>query len=601
MQSHFLKPYLKLYAPSLLGAHIASIGLALVTATFGILIGPLVQVIANGKKAQSYNLQELVGSFYGKLLNSLYSLESVSYQTIMDNLPLLVCSIAALRLIFQVSQWYMFEEIGERISKDIRSRIISSYLKLSAFTQNQKIFGEQIDAQLTSACTNDIKVMREYFVHYYGGLPREILQIIFLTANLLILDASLFMIFLFGITPVLLILRKYGKKLSSRYSKALDVFAELTEWLQQRLSGVVTIKHYHTEDYETKKMDELSQNLYQRFINTNSVRAKIAPLIETFSTIAIAIVLYIALNNVSAQKYEGAIILNFFASLGFLSQSGGKLARYFNSNKEGEAALERLQNLNSFLEDNSSPTTVDVANSAASKNLDNSQVLIECSEISYKYLDAKAPAIHNFNFTFKPGKFYCIYGQTGSGKSTLFNLLMRQLKPDNGHIIYTEAANDFCYVPQKIIVAPQSLADNISYPFLNGNTSNILAALEKVGLEHLSSDLEFGLDTILGSQGRSLSGGQAQRLFLARLFYLQKNLNFIDEGTSAIDPELELKIFLHLKDFVRSGKSIIMIAHRPLAAEFADTLLLLENGQLAFSGTPEEMKKKSAFNLLTNT
>ena len=112
--------------------------------------------------------------------------------------------------------------------------------------------------------------------------------------------------------------------------------------MQQRLLGVETIKHYRTEAIEVRKMHELTDNLYQRFLKAARVKARTSPLIEALSVASMVVVLVIALRDISTGTLTGSVLLSFFATLGLLSQAAGRLGRYLNSNREGAAAADRL-------------------------------------------------------------------------------------------------------------------------------------------------------------------------------------------------------------------------------------------------------------------
>lgn len=604
--NQLLKPFLKKFWLRLVLANLAAIGLGIVTAFFGVLLGPIVQVLGDdSQQNKMFLLKDLIGKSYADLATYLNAPNQLSYDQILNYLPYLILVTAFFRLVFQVISWYVFERTGEEISLHIRDRLANAFISFPAQTRITDKAGQKYEEQLSTAMTIDVKVLREYFAHFYGGIPREIIQVCLLTVNLIVFSPFLFLLFILGVAPIGILISRYGKRLKGRFSKALDNYSELTEWIQQRLLGIETIKHYHSEDYEAKKMGEITDALYIKLLRALRVKARIAPITEATSIIVLSGVLYIALKEVASGTYSGAIIFNFFSSLAILSQSATKLSRYFNHNREGSAAVQRLEKLINYYENPVNAVT-DV------KTFESRRELIRCQNINFSYENSPQQnnklALNDFSYTFEKGKFYCIYGHTGSGKSTLLNLLLQNLTPHSGNISYnsTVAKSDsFAFVPQKILLAPTTVAGNLSYPKeLNLGKSieaRMLDALDKAGLKQTVLSLPQQLNTLVGSEGRDLSGGQKQRLMLARVFYLNLELNFIDEGTSAVDPELEKQIFEHLKDFVARGHTIIMIAHRAIAAQYADEILLLEDGKIKVSGASASIVNLPEFTSLTHS
>jgi ATP-binding cassette subfamily B protein len=137
-----------------------------------------------------------------------------------------------------------------------------------------------------------------------------------------------------------------------------------------------------------------------------------------------------------------------------------------------------------------------------------------------------------------------------------------------------------CYLPQKIIPLSASIASNVVYPLPSGDSLKIKEALKRVGLEAHIDSLPHGVETPLGDEGQVLSGGQLQRVLLARLWYHQSPVVLIDEGTSALDPELERLVHMLFRELADRGATLILIAHRPTQIAFADEVISLSQGSL---------------------
>jgi ABC-type multidrug transport system ATPase subunit len=226
------------------------------------------------------------------------------------------------------------------------------------------------------------------------------------------------------------------------------------------------------------------------------------------------------------------------------------------------------------------------------QTLDVGQVAVSCKNLRVVYPDSVRAALDSFSYDFLRGRFYAIGGASGAGKTTLFKSMLGltgdSLDLSSGSV---SVCGPICYMPQDVrLMSTTSMLQNISYPDVNGDRSRAAKALATVGL----SDFEARLDSLADN----LSGGQAQRVLLARLAYHEAPIVLVDEGTSALDPELEIVVYRCLRKLAAQGACVIMIAHRIPALESADEVLILEGGKLVGQGTVEVVKRSPAFSRL---
>jgi ATP-binding cassette subfamily B protein len=273
--------------------------------------------------------------------------------------------------------------------------------------------------------------------------------------------------------------------------------------------------------------------------------------------------------------------MSFFSLLGILSQSASKLGRYFNSNKEGEAALHRLESTMQSMKQGASPTW-------QTRFAGDSTDPLILNQLSYRYSGTTEQALSELSVAFKRGRIYAIAGPSGSGKSTLLKLILGLWRAPNGALLYgLNGPEDIGYLPQTIQLMPASIAANITYPDKDVDEVRLKQALHEVRMLQFIEQLSQGWHAEVGDGALTVSGGQAQRLQLARLFYHRFPLIIIDEGTSALDPETEALIFSVLRDMVQRGSTILMVAHRLSALKIADELIVLRRGRLHYQGPPQ--------------
>lgn len=554
------------------------------------LLGPALQfLISPPEDGQLVKFDEMLGDRWAAIFGFISGQNAMTVDQLWSGLPVLLVLMALLRALLLIGQWWIWEFVSEGFAYQIRSKLVSAFVYLMPAKRHQLKLQEE---QLASSISNDVRLLREYVVHFYGGLPRELIQVIFYLVSLVLLSPTLLVVFVFGLSPAILALNRLGKKIRRRSERALDHYALLAEWLQQRLRGIETIKHFRTEQYEINNMEQLSEELKDTFLRSAKAKTRSGPTLELIAVISLVVVLYVSLQMVAKGLVTASVLISFFAVLAILSQSASKLGRYFSANREGAAAIKRIDSLLSNITEHQQ---TEISPESRAKLGENALVL---SELSASY-HPEQRVLKSISFTFEKGQIYCVCGPSGSGKSTLFQVILGMLVPSEGRILIdsslpTDRQKLIGYLPQSINLAPISLAHNIAYPESNPDKKKIAEAMRKAGLDH---DFALTMDDDLTDfgGGRGLSGGQAQRVLMARLFYHRFPIILFDEGTSSLDPQTEALVFRSLKALAEDGSCIIMIAHRLSATRYADQILLIKEGEIKAHGNSEMVVQSDEF------
>ncbi|MEZ4742390.1 MAG: ABC transporter ATP-binding protein [Bdellovibrionota bacterium] len=577
--------------------------LAVVAAVIGTATGPSFKLLSGSYEVTSVLIADLVGPKLAFIVSKFCNVTRVATDELIKVLPLILIVVASLKAIFFLLQWYLWEVVGEKIARSLRSKIISGYLYLSPDIKDVKE-KERFEEDIASNVSIDIKMLKDYFVRYYGGMPRELLQAIFLGITLYLLSAKLFFIFFLGLLPIGVAIKRLGKAIYSRSEKALENFSDLTEWLQQRLSGIETIKHYHTEKEESQKFKKLTDLLFNRFYKSVKAKAKSSPLIETAGVAAFAYVIYISLSDVNNENITGSVVLSFLATLGLMSQSITRFGKYYNSNREAAAAVKRIVECLNFTNCHQQPVIQLVSKS------DNvaQDLVLSAENVTVTYGKEKDYALNRFSYHFYSNKMYCICGHSGAGKSTLMKVLLGLVQPESGNtILYKQHKLDLTeemgnykdvplYVPQEISLFSGSIRENVAYPEqINIDDDKVRKSLERVQLLDFLLKKTNDLSAILGTGALELSGGQKQRIILARLWYHQNKVMIIDEGTSALDPKNEAFINQSLRQLADSGCCIIIVAHRLSTLSYCDQIVLLDKGKITIAGESSDVQSSQEF------
>ncbi len=583
-----LRPWrLRVYA-----ANIAALTLGLLAATLGVLIGPALKLLLS-PELQYLTWSDLFGPAWGSSITAYSASPGVSASSVYFWLPFALLTIATVKSFLTFWQWYTWEKLGELLAYGWRQNLVESFVNVSSGQRDDGHI-KNCEMQLGGLMSQDIRTCRDYVVHFFGGLPREGFQVVFLATSLCVLSPKLFFIFFFCLAPVVILLSRLGKKLRKRASAALADNSLLGEWIQQRLLGIETIKQFQTEKSEVSAMRLLSQDLFERFLRAARLKARTSPLIEFLGVAGMAVVLAIAFSDIANNQLSGSVAMSFFSSLALLGQSAAKMGRYFNSNREGMAAAERI-------------FTAEHAFRVAGQTNSSHIVFKETSDKSFLKLKnvsltyGKTTALHQFSYKFESGRVYCLVGRSGAGKSSVFNAILGLRPPVEGAIEGAISAHfkdrtlDVAYLPQALPVISATLGEIVSYPLL---THDVKRAQRALDVAHFTLDqdrISQGLQTVVGPGGVQLSGGQLQRLQLSRLVYHHAPFVLVDEGTSALDPELESVVLDFVRDLAKNGAVVLMIAHRQSAVDACDELLLLEDGRLVAAGDRAEVSKSQSF------
>ena len=533
-------------------------------------IGPALQSIGADRQ-DLLSFENLFGPYISSFISLFVSFDKVRVGELWRFLPVAIVVLAGVRAVLTVSTWLIWESFSESYAAKLRKRLASSFLELdpaSFFADRRE------DEKITALLTTDIKLYREYIVHFYGGLPRELIQTVMYFVGAIALSPKLFAIFIIGLLPAAIVLGKLGKKIRKRFGAALQGYSELSEWLQQRLLGIETIKQMGTEARENLGFQEKTASLSKQYLHTVRVKARTSPVLEFIAVLFLSTIIAVSLAMIKRGEVSGAIMMSFFTLLALAIQSAGKLGRYYNSNKEGGAALERLTHFDSYLQEN----RWEGPSFKVSKTVEE-DTIISLQKLTVSYPGTKEAALSEVSCTFRKGRIYSIVGPSGSGKSTLILSLLGILSVQSGELLVKDGltAKDIGYLPQSVKLAELSLAELVAYPESSFSMHKLKLSLGKVGLDQSLSEKDL-LEPSHQYESK-LSGGQRQRLLLARVFYHDFKLVIIDEATSAVDVENEKLILDSLRELTKKGTCVVMIAHRQAVIDLSDEIIHLENGR----------------------
>lgn len=375
---------------------------------------------------------------------------------------------------------------------------------------------------------------------------------------------------------------RFGRQLHSCFSESQAAFSDLTDKTQETLNGVRMIRAFGLEQRQQADFADVVDRVGEKNLAVEKVDAKFDPVIQL--TIGMSFFLSIAGGGymVSQGRLTLGDLTAFALYQGLMIWPMLAMAWLFNILERGSAAWKRLQHI---FDEAPEIVSGDAALAATQQDL---QVDIE----AFYWNGQMQPALSEVNVTLQPGQMLGIAGPIGSGKSTLLSLLLRQQELKQGSISYggisiTEAdlnhwRSRFAVVSQSPFLFSRSIAENIALGRPDASMAQIRAAAQAACIDEDIIQFPDGYETLVGEKGITLSGGQKQRISIARALLLEAEILVLDDALSAVDGKTEHRILANLRQ--QQKQTVIVIAHRLTALEQADTVLVLQHGQIAEQG-----------------
>jgi subfamily B ATP-binding cassette protein MsbA len=399
--------------------------------------------------------------------------------------------------------------------------------------------------------------------------------------------------FVFGMILVMaLFIGKIGKSLKKESKNAKDVLGKLTSIIDETIHGIKIIQAYFVQHWIYEKFKNENTRIYNVYNKMYRKRDLSSPLTEFLAIVVICIVLWFGGNMVlSGTGLSPSKFIGFMVIFSQLIPPAKSFSSAIYEIKKGMASYERIQtilNESSFYENETNFKKMDLFHHA-----------LDFKNVSFHYPNGPI-AIQDFNFSFEKGKKYALVGASGAGKSTIFDLILRFINPTNGQILIDQQPIDtielksyrylYGIVTQEAILFNYSVAENIT--FQNIENENFKKALQISNAVDFVEKMNAETKEAIGERGSKLSGGEKQRLNIARIAYLNPEIILLDEATSALDSKNEKEVHAALEKLMENKTSII-IAHRLSTIQNVDAILVIENGQLKEFGSHQDLIAKN--------
>ncbi|WP_281419329.1 ABC transporter ATP-binding protein [Clostridium psychrophilum] len=476
------------------------------------------------------------------------------------------------------------------------SQKLGTDLRYDLFKKIQEFSFENIDkfegATLVTRLTNDVTQVQ----NFVNGLMRIFVKAPIVGIGSIIMAARLNLhlsIILFAIVPVVAILIYFNMKIGFPYfikvQKSLD---SVNGVMREYLSGVRVVKAFNRFKYETERFENKNTLLTHNSATAMKITSIFTPIIGFIVNIGIILVIWIGGIYVNIGSMHVGQIIAFTNYMTQILFSLMMVTNVFTMFVRARASSERISEV--FSEKNSMIN--------GNRIVDNSKYRgrVDFKHVSFSYNKDKEPILKDISFTCKPGETVGIIGSTGSGKSTLVNLIPRfydvlsgEIKVNGVNIKELDIKSlreKIAIVPQKALLFSGTILENMKWGSDKASFKEIKEALKVAEASDFIDKLPEGYNEKIGQGGVNFSGGQKQRISIARALVKKAEILIIDDATSAVDTDTEVKIRASLKKYAKD-LTCILISHRITSVMRADKIIVIDNGEIKGIGSHTELLK----------
>ena len=494
---------------------------------------------------------------------------------------------SALRGASEYGQQFLAESVSQKVSYDIRNAIYDRLQRLSFSYYDQAQTG-----QLMSRATVDVEAIRMFFGMGLLGITQAVIMVVAISCILLLMDWKLALMTIAFLPPIGWIAYRFSSHIRPMWLKIQELLAFLGVILQESLTGVRIVKSFSREKEEGQKFSTQATVLYDEQIGVARQMAFNMPFMMFLMGLPTVLIIWYGGREVIAGNLTIGNVTQFIFYVLMMVMPVRRMGMMVNLLSRTVSAGQRI------LEILDTESAVQEKPDAIELGRLKGQVVFE--DVSFSY-NSMAPTLTTVSFNVQPGQLVALLGGSGSGKSTIANLISRFYDVTSGRITVddvdirdvtlTSLRKNVGISQQDIFLFSGTIRDNIAYGAVDADMEQIVAVAKAAQLHDFIESLPDGYDTWVGERGLTLSGGEKQRLAIARTLLINPSILILDDSTSSVDAETEHLIRQALDKLIE-GRTTFIITHRLPIIKSADLILMLDKGQIAEMGKHGELMAK---------
>jgi subfamily B ATP-binding cassette protein MsbA len=510
-------------------------------------------------------------------------------------IPFAVIAIFLFKGLANYGQNILMSSIGLRIITDLRNKLYEQIQK-----QSLSFFAEHPTGLLMSRITNDVQSVQTASSEAITALVKDTFMLIALVGVIFYTDWKLALIAMVVFPLTIYPISRFGKKMRKVTTSSQITMGTLSSLLQETISGTRIVKAFCMEKYESARFAEENERLFKYSMKAVSVNAISSPLMDFLGGLGIAAVIFYGGYNVVQGHSTPGTFFSFIAAMLMLYEPIKRLTNINNTINQGIAGADRI-----FSIIDRAPDIEDRPGVAILPPISRG---IDIENVTFCY--ETTPVLKNINLSIKAGEVIAFVGMSGGGKTSLVNLIPRFYDVTAGRVLIDgydirdvslqSLRSQIAIVTQQTILFNDTVRNNIAYGDIRKTDEDIYQAARAANAHDFVLRLPNGYESNIGELGTKISGGEKQRISIARALLKDAPILILDEATSSLDTEAEIEVQEALDNLMK-GRTTLVIAHRLSTVRNADRIIALVNGEIVEEGSHDTlMEKKGEYYRLYN-
>ena len=480
-------------------------------------------------------------------------------------------------------------KVAHNVQKNIQSDLVNSLVKADT-----KLIDKKHSGKFISNLTFDVSLITNLVSTGLLNLVKDTLTLIGLLSVMFYQNWKLSLVALIMIPLASFFARSLGKRMGKVTTELQEKAGNLTTYLFEIFKNHKLIKIFQKENYEDKRSDKFLNELKEKSKKTQIVLVRASPIMETLTGIMIASLIFYSGKLIISNELSINNFFSFLAAMMLAYQPVRSLATLNIAINQSLSASKRVLPI------------IDHKNEIFEKNSDQELKIvqgdIDFKNVNFKYDTKEDSALNLINLKIKGGKMTSLVGYSGAGKSTILNLIPRYYDCNSGDILIDKQSiyksklsslrKNISLVSQDVTLFDDTIKNNIAYADLNASEDEIKKVAKLSFADDFIQKLPDKYDALIGENGLRLSGGEKQRISIARAMLKKSKIILLDEATSSLDAETENKIQQALSILIKD-RTAVVIAHRLSTILNSDSIYVINNGKVVENGTHSELLSNS--------